>query len=253
MQKVIFQTAKETICYSQMLYFRISEGTFSNIYANFIMLLQDDMQFNYRTFVSINAYFSNQIGEGYGTFPTVICRKLCDSFHCLSTNVSASYLIKTAATNAIMFMCACVCGCVCVYVCVFVCVGVRARVCLCVCVCMCLCMCVYVCVCLCVYVCVFLCVCVYVCVCVCVCMCVYVCVCLCMCLCMCVCVCVCLCVYVFMYVCVCVCVCMFVCVCVCVCMFVCVCGRVGVKTGTAEVQIIYKGDAEVANNIDWYC
>ena len=30
------------------------------------------MQSNYKIFVSINAYFSNQVGAGYVIFPTVI-------------------------------------------------------------------------------------------------------------------------------------------------------------------------------------
>jgi hypothetical protein len=113
-QKVILQNVKEIICYSQMLCFGISEVTFSNIYDKFIMILQDVMQDNYRKFMSINAYFRNQVAEGNVTFPNVICRKLRYSFRCLITYVCASYLIKSTATNAIEYVCVCLCVCVCV-------------------------------------------------------------------------------------------------------------------------------------------
>ena len=92
-----------------MLCFGASEVTFSNIYDKYIMLLQDVMQPNYRKFMSINAYFRNQVGEGNVTFPTVIWTKFCDSFHCLITCICASYLTKTTATNAIECVCVCVC------------------------------------------------------------------------------------------------------------------------------------------------
>jgi hypothetical protein len=92
-----------------MLCFLLLEVTFLNIYDEFMMPLQDDVRSNYVKCMSINAYYSNQVGD-YVTFPTVIWRKLCDSFHCPRTYVCTSYLMNTTATNVI------VCVCVCVYI-----------------------------------------------------------------------------------------------------------------------------------------
>ena len=65
--------------------FYISEETFLNVHAKYIMQLQDDMHSKYRKLMSINAYFSTQVGEDNVTFSAVIWRTFCDSFLCLST------------------------------------------------------------------------------------------------------------------------------------------------------------------------
>jgi hypothetical protein len=53
------------------------------IHAKFIIPLQDDMPSNYRKCMSLNLYYSIQVGEDYLTIPTAIGRKICDSLHCL--------------------------------------------------------------------------------------------------------------------------------------------------------------------------